>query len=439
MMTAEIAIMNKEAVALAADSAITSIKERGSKIFTSANKIFALSRYSPVGIMVYGTANFMGIPWETIIKIYREELRNKKFETLKEYSDNFINFLTKKNELFPKFEQEKHFKEYVFSYFVFIKNNIEDEVKKFITVNKQIEPKEIINITSEIIKSHHSRWQRADNLAGVPENYDKKLIKKYQKFIEEAKKKVFEKLPLTESLSILLTDIAISLFIKFSGEIGLPDLSGIVITGFGEKDVFPSLQSFFLIGIVDDILQYKEHIENSIGFNNMAAIIPFAQREMVYTFMEGVSPDYEKEIEKYFYQVCDEYPKIIIDSIDKLNEKEKTELKGRFIKISKDWLKNYRIRLKKYREMKFVNPVVSVVAMLPKDELAAMAESLISLTSFKRKVTIELETVGGPIDVAVISKGDGFIWIKRKHYFKSELNPQFFIKYKKEIKNARED
>lgn len=438
-MTAEIAIMNKEAVALAADSAITSIKERGSKIFTSANKIFALSRYSPVGIMVYGTANFMGIPWETIIKIYREELRNKKFETLKEYSDNFINFLTKKNELFPKFEQEKHFKEYVFSYFVFIKNNIEDEVKKFITVNKQIEPKEIINITSEIIKSHHSRWQRADNLAGVPENYDKKLIKKYQKFIEEAKKKVFEKLPLTESLSILLTDIAISLFIKFSGEIGLPDLSGIVITGFGEKDVFPSLQSFFLIGIVDDILQYKEHIENSIGFNNMAAIIPFAQREMVYTFMEGVSPDYEKEIEKYFYQVCDEYPKIIIDSIDKLNEKEKTELKGRFIKISKDWLKNYRIRLKKYREMKFVNPVVSVVAMLPKDELAAMAESLISLTSFKRKVTIELETVGGPIDVAVISKGDGFIWIKRKHYFKSELNPQFFIKYKKEIKNARED
>jgi hypothetical protein len=438
-MTAEIAIMNKEAVALAADSAITSLGERGPKIFTSANKIFALSRYSPVGIMVYGTANFMGVPWETIIKIYREEMRNKKFETLKEYSDNFINFLTKKNELFPKFEQEKHFKKYVFSYFVFIKNNIEDEVKKFITANEQIEPKEIINITSEIIKSHHSRWQRADNLSGVPENYDNKLIKKYQKFIKEAKKKVFEKLPLTESLSILLTEIAISLFIKFSGEIDLPDLSGIVITGFGEKDVFPSLQSFFLIGIVDSILQYKEHVENSIGFNNMAAIIPFAQREMVYTFMEGVSPDYEKEIGKYFYQVCDEYPKIIIDNIDKLNEKEKTELKGRFIKISKDWLKKYRRRLKEYREMKFVNPVVSVVAMLPKDELAAMAESLVSLTSFKRRVTTELETVGGPIDVAVISKGDGFIWIKRKHYFKSELNPQFFIKYKKEIKNARED
>jgi hypothetical protein len=67
--------------------------------------------------------------------------------------------------------------------------------------------------------------------------------------------------------------------------------------------------------------------------------------------------------------------------------------------------------------------------MLPKDELAAMAESLVNLTSFKRKVTMESETVGGPIDVAVISKGDGFIWIKRKHYFKAELNPQFFANY----------
>ncbi|MEA1995293.1 MAG: hypothetical protein U9N18_03965 [Campylobacterota bacterium] len=48
--------------------------------------------------------------------------------------------------------------------------------------------------------------------------------------------------------------------------------------------------------------------------------------------------------------------------------------------------------------------------------------------------SLESETAGGPIDVAVISKGDGFIWIKRKHYFKPELNPQFFANYyKKEV------
>ncbi len=51
---------------------------------------------------------------------------------------------------------------------------------------------------------------------------------------------------------------------------------------------------------------------------------------------------------------------------------------------------------------------------------------------------MDAETVGGPIDVAVISKGDGFIWIKRKHYFSPELNPQFFANYYRRHENAEE-
>jgi len=34
--------------------------------------------------------------------------------------------------------------------------------------------------------------------------------------------------------------------------------------------------------------------------------------------------------------------------------------------------------------------------------------------------------VVGPVDVAVISKGDGLIWIKRKHYFAPDLNHRYF-------------
>ena len=63
-MTAEIVIMNREAVALASDSAVTSISGSGSKIFTSANKLFSLSRYNPVGVMIHGNATLMGVPWE---------------------------------------------------------------------------------------------------------------------------------------------------------------------------------------------------------------------------------------------------------------------------------------------------------------------------------------------------------------------------------------
>jgi hypothetical protein len=74
---------------------------------------------------------------------------------------------------------------------------------------------------------------------------------------------------------------------------------------------------------------------------------------------------------------------------------------------------------------------MDTVSSFPKEELAAMAEALVNLTSIKRKMSYESETVGGPIDVAVISKGDGFIWIKRKHYFQPELNHTYFSNYMK--------
>ena len=76
-------------------------------------------------------------------------------------------------------------------------------------------------------------------------------------------------------------------------------------------------------------------------------------------------------------------------------------------------------------------PVVNIVSSLPKDELAAMAESLVNITKFRRRISPETESVGGPIDVAIISKGDGFVWVKRKHYFDPVLNPRTLIKFQK--------
>lgn len=83
----------------------------------------------------------------------------------------------------------------------------------------------------------------------------------------------------------------------------------------------------------------------------------------------------------------------------------------------------------KWEKANNVHPILAAMSVLPKDELALMAESLVNLTSFKRRITFDAETVGGPIDVAVISKGDGFIWIKRKHYFEAEKNPHFLRNY----------
>ena len=63
---------------------------------------------------------------------------------------------------------------------------------------------------------------------------------------------------------------------------------------------------------------------------------------------------------------------------------------------------------------------------LMKEDLADMAESLVRMTCLKRHFTTDEETVGGPVDVAVATRGDGFVWIKRKHYFSADLNHHYF-------------
>ena len=92
-MTVEIAIMNLEAVALATDSAVTASAGDSKKIFGSQNKLFALSDVAPVGILVYGGASFMSIPWEVLIKEYRQRKGRTTFPKLDDYVTDFRNFL----------------------------------------------------------------------------------------------------------------------------------------------------------------------------------------------------------------------------------------------------------------------------------------------------------------------------------------------------------
>ena len=432
-MTAEIAIMNKEAIALASDSAVTMTTESGQKIFTSANKLFALSKYRPIGIMVYGNALFMDVPWETIIKIYRNKLGKKKFDTLKEYANSFIEFLDHGNSLFPDTVQEVYIQSSISAYFKFIKDRIIKKIHSIIDERGKVSEQETKQIVSSIIKEDYERWEKANNIQSIPKSFNKNIVNKNRRIIKKEMKKTFEKLPISKSNSNQLRKIIGSLFSKFPEGIYKGDISGVVIAGFGESDSFPLLESFHIEGIANNRLKYKKHMSGEISFKTSAAIIPFAQSEMVATFMEGVDPFYRDIEESYLAQIFDEYPGIIVKNLKKYTEKESDKLRKELLKINKEILADHREKLEEYRKINYIIPVTRVVSMLPKGELAEMAESLVSLTSFKRKVSMERETVAEPIDVAVISRGDGFIWIKRKHYFKAELNPRFFVSYYKEV------
>ena len=415
-MTAEIAILNTHGVAIAADSAITlRFGENAQKIYNSANKVFALSKYHPVGIMIYNSASFMGIEWEIIIKEYRKILGKRSFKTLFGYVNNFFQFV-KKYKFITKEHEKKFLMSFCYGFFSYLKKKFIDDLEKELGTQENIPSNQISKVFNNTIKKFDEMHKK---------NPDEKLfridtqnIDIYENEIIEIIQIVFENYSITNIQNKKLMSL---LKREIQKRIGYTSFfSGIVITGFGYDEIFPSIYSCNVHGKLGKCLLITNERKEQISTDHSARIIPFAQSEMVSSFMEGIDPLFEDEIEDQLTTL-----------INKLEEIVDKPHKDKLFIILNDFF----MYIAEFKKTVYIEPIMDIVDSLQKTELAEMAESLVNLTSFKRHVSKESETVGGPIDVAVITKGDGFIWIKRKHYFDANLNNHFLKNYFQEGNN----
>jgi len=428
-MTAEIAILNKSAVALAADSAVTVQHGSGFKIFQT-NKLFHLCRANPVGIMVYQNAELMSVPWETIIKHYRNQLADTTFNTLEEYGTNFIAHLSNNPLLFPESEQDD-FANSAIRYNLRAMAEAIDQSVKEATTKKPISERQIQNIARKTINGIYGLLKSRPTPPGLPASIEKDILQRYEPLINKGIAD-FDSLRLSKQFKNHLRDIAVWSISKDLSEVGSDNYSGLVIAGFGASDLYPSVVTYRVDSVVLNHLKYTHLTKKSgrITANRIARVIPFAQDEMVSGFMEGIDPNFLRRIGEEMGKILlDVYPEEIVKRLPGLTKKQKTDLLTQLKKVGQDSIGVFANAIQEHRQKKHVDPVVRAVSVLPKEDLAQMAEALVSLTSTKRRVTLDAETVGGPVDVAIISKGDGFIWIRRKHYFDADKNPQFFSKY----------
>jgi len=215
-MTAEIAVMNKHGVAIAADSAVTAGSGEDAKVFNTANKIFALSNRHPVGIMAFGGADFMGVPWEVVIKEYRCRLGLNDFDRLRDYATDFMRFLRDAKDLFPDSQRTRHFDESVSGYFLNrILAEIDRTLQKLAQTGAHIDQARIGQVVCRVIENHHGHWMRATLAEGVDAGTPSRIQQEFAKNIDDINRQVFEKLPLTSEDKQRLSEIASALFTKY--------------------------------------------------------------------------------------------------------------------------------------------------------------------------------------------------------------------------------
>lgn len=423
-MTSEVVVMNRLGIALASDSAATVYNNGRAKVY-HADKLFMLSSQHPVGVMIYNNSQLLGVPWETILKMYRKKLGLGKFDTLEEYAADLIKYIDGNDHLFPLAVQDQFYLNLIRTLF----NSINEKVKDAIYQDYKDEDIDLEgDVAHEIIQEMLTEWRAKKDIECFDIAIGAKMAGKFSSDINQITMSYHEAWKIkTEDIGALRE---LMILVISKEEILTETLSGLVIAGFGENEYFPVMQAFELGEIYEGKLKYKKLKPEKIDSKTPSIVKPYAESEMVDTFLNGISPPLELKLIEEIGDLIIGLPAATIDLLSGISKKRKQEYKDQILPNSKAMFINVIKEFYSYRIKKHLDPIRQSIAYLPKNELAHVAASLVNLNSFQKRMSIsEDETVGGPIDVAVISKGDGFVWIERKHYFRKELNHHFFRNY----------
>ena len=400
-MTSEVLIMTPSAVAMAADSVVTI---NGNKTYEGVNKLFMLSKNPPMGIMIYNNANFITIPFETLIKDFREQIiDDETVNTVDDFRNKFKEYLEKepKKNNFPMW-------------------SLQDKIKIFTD--------HMVNEVSNLDENTIDDWLIDKEGSVAFDNY-KDIIFTEDNSLENFNTCLNDICPeLNSNKKAKLQEVLKNIFVQI---MVLENYTGVAIVGFETDKLFPSCTLFKIRYIYDDKFIFDNVENDKVDDKKGVIFAPLAQTDVIELFLTSLDSSTEEQLKMYFNNVLNGYNnrlKDLIKSEESISEGDAEKVISVLEKVQNKHsdfdqrFDEFILGIKRTNR----NPILNSIMFLPKDELSNLAESLINITSLKRKVQDGLETVGGDVDVAIITKGDGFIWTKRKHYFKPELNPHYF-------------
>jgi hypothetical protein len=180
-----------------------------------------------------------------------------------------------------------------------------------------------------------------------------------------------------------------------------------------------------MYGHVGNELAYVDVREFQVSHTDHAMIQPLAQTSMIDMFTDGFGSSLQSIIERASRRSLE----AVISDLDANGIQVPAGLSDSIIQSRHD---AFMLEWRKENWAKNFTPLVTVIATLDVQEMAHLAETLLVLESLKERVTSPSEEVGGPIDVAAITKSEGLVWIKRKHYFDSAINLRYSARLRQE-------
>jgi hypothetical protein len=424
-MTSEVVLMNRQAVAMAADSAVTITGDRYLKTYQSVDKLFPLVDGQPVAVMIYNNAEIMSTPWETVISLYREQARGRPLETVSAYADDFMEFLSGNPDLFPPDHQDTEYFKVVAVIYSIIAEEFDRQVQQFQQSGRGRPQDHLSAIFDYVVGRIHADYQRCEDdspradLPCFPHGMAEQVRRRYGADVDKVMESLLAALrneypgfAVSEGTKAQLRDIAVFAATK---DAFFEHFTGVVFAGFGAREKFPAMRSYLTSSVILGILKRRRDRVADITADSGPVFQPFAQDRMIRTFLTGMDQYLRMFV---FSETLKLSMGLVTDIVGRAPNLTDAQKNAMFQDYSQNNLRHalteFFRAIDNYQYSVHTRPILRAINSLPKKELGETAASLIKLNSFQQKVMHSVETVGGPIDVVVITRNGGMEWTREK-------------------------
>lgn len=413
-MTAIIAVMNRGGVALAADRAMTVLGGYGQekRVFSTVSKLFQVSQ--SVAVALYQSVDFMGIPMDTVIVTYKEQLGAKSFDTVADWVNDFFAFLQSQIDIFAPFDRSLIEIE---SFFV---NEFLPKTKLIVSDSLsrrsplvQLTEQQTQATVHQAIERIESEYATAPLCDGLTTSDLDRFTELYTPKLTEFVRTAFLDEPIAQETKTLLVKTAIKVYCTSTERIGT--MTGLVFAGFGARELLPSVVGCDLRGALGQTLIYSKGVATTIDATNPAFILPFAQRETADTLTNGIHLDLFSVIESRVKATLqDVYGRFTYDAYKDATSTEQEAITAANGATCERLTQTLIGELRQYTDNRFVSTSLAAVAVLPKNELRDVARGMVEAAITHHLIMPQLATVGGSVDAVVITKGGGVEWANNK-------------------------
>lgn len=411
-MTSEVMIMNRQAVALAADSAVTYGGGPEPVVTLEAEKILALG--PNIALMVYSRGDVLGRSWSHIAHAFTREHGEADYETVEDAASAFFSFLDANRRLFPEHEENEEFEALMRAAFDTVLSHA--KAMKGYPGGGYDDDAAAFRAALDLYLAH----LKADELGTERERLEvfadldrSRFVERYGAMLDALIGEALGEFGREEAMRAKLFDFA---YMIATQPAFLEPYAGLVFAGFGSADVFPVYTHYYASILVDGVMKRAHDETTKVGVEDgpNAFLRTFAQAEMTHAFLRGVHPlmfDVMISLNLITNEAAAEaalkeagLSQEQIDAVlAKMRAESLPQLTGEFVHAAQS-----------ISQEEFINPFIKVVGASGKKQLAETAKALVELNILKTDLHMAQTGVGGEVDVAMVSRTGGLEWYAKK-------------------------